>query len=250
MGGLLIIVSLLVFLWAVVGIIRPRWARLPGRLAAVGVWIVSVVLFGAGGALLPDQPGHPTTGASSARTATDRQSVAESRAENAPQRSGTTFGNGTHLVGTDIQPGTYRAEAGFGGCYWSRLAGLGGGLNDIIANEVVQEGSAIVTIEATDRAFESTGCRRWQQASSTGSLASTFGNGTHLVGADIQPGTYRAQVAAGSGGCYWSRLAGLGGGLDDIIANEVVQEGSAIVAIEATDRAFNSNGCGQWRRVE
>ena len=249
MGEFLIVVSLVVFLWAVVGIIRPAWARLPGRLAAVGVWILSVVLFATGGALLPDQPGRRTTGTSSTATTADSQSAAEPRAENAPQRSASTFGNGTHLVGTDIQPGTYRAEASrFGGCYWSRLSGLGGDLDDIIANEIVQEGSAIVTIEATDRAFESTGCGRWQRVSSTGRSASTFGNGTHLVGADIQPGTYRAQ-ATGSG-CYWSRLSGLGGDLDDIIANEIVQEGSAIVTIEATDRAFNSNGCGQWQRVE
>ena len=247
MGGFLILVSVVVFLWALVGIVRPAWARLPGRLAAVGVWIVSVVLLATGGALLPDQPGRRTAGAASTRTTSDRQSAAEPLVENAPQ--GSAFGNGTHLVGTDIQPGTYRAEAGFSGCYWARLAGLGGGIDDIIANDIVQEGSAVVTIASGDRAFESTGCGRWQRVSSTGRSASTFGNGTHLVGADIQPGTYRAQ-AAGSGGCYWARLAGLGGDIDDIIANDIVQEGSAVVAIASSDRAFNSNGCGQWQRVE
>lgn len=43
------------------------------------------------------------------------------------------FGSGTHLVGTDIQPGIYQT-AGTSSCYWERLSGLGGGLYDIIAN--------------------------------------------------------------------------------------------------------------------
>ena len=71
------------------------------------------------------------------------------------------FGNGTHLVGTDIEPGTYRADAGAAGCYWERLSGLGGDFDDIIANEMVDEGSAIVTIAPADRAFRSDGCARW-----------------------------------------------------------------------------------------
>ena len=161
------------------------------------------------------------------------QLAAEPRLDSAPQQPASTFGNATHLVGTDVQPGTYRAGVtGLGGCYWSRLAGLGGNLDDIIANGIVQEGSAVVTIEPTDRAFESTGCGRWQSASSTGRAASTFGNGTHLVGSDIRPGTYRA-AATGLGGCYWSRLAGLRGDLNDILANNIVQEGSANRAIES-----------------
>ena len=78
-----------------------------------------------------------------------------------------------------------------------------------------------------------------------------FGSGTHLVGKDIQPGTYRTEVKAGLFGiCYWERLAGLSGGFEDIIANDAVGEGSVIVTIAATDAAFKSQGCGQWKRVE
>ena len=74
-----------------------------------------------------------------------------------------------------------------------------------------------------------------------------FGNGTHLVGTDVEPGTYRAQ--AGPEGCYWERLAGLSGDGDDIIANQIVDEGAALVAIASTDTAFNSNGCSRWEPV-
>ena len=77
--------------------------------------------------------------------------------------------------------------------------------------------------------------------------AGAFGDGTHLVGTDVQPGTYRAE--AGLDGCYWERLSGLGGDIDDVIANQNV-DGSAIVTIGWSDRAFLSQGCGRWRRVE
>ena len=54
MADFLLIVSFVVFLWAVVGLIQPRWARLPHRLASVGVWAVSVVLLLLGGSMLPE----------------------------------------------------------------------------------------------------------------------------------------------------------------------------------------------------
>ena len=46
----------------------------------------------------------------------------------------------------------------------------------------------------------------------------TFSAGTHLVNASIPPGRYFAVNA--SAGCYWARLSGLGGTLDEIIAND------------------------------
>ena len=53
-GPMLVLLALGVFLWAVVGLIRPEWARLPNRASSVGVWVLSVVLLGIGGALMPD----------------------------------------------------------------------------------------------------------------------------------------------------------------------------------------------------
>ena len=52
--------SVAVFVWAVVGLIRPTWARLPSRAASVGVWVLSVVLFIIGGALMPDSTPEQT----------------------------------------------------------------------------------------------------------------------------------------------------------------------------------------------
>ena len=53
-GTILVLLALGVFLWAVVGLIRPELARLPNRASSVGVWVLSVVLLGIGGALMPD----------------------------------------------------------------------------------------------------------------------------------------------------------------------------------------------------
>jgi hypothetical protein len=46
----------------------------------------------------------------------------------------TTFGAGKYLVGSDIASGRYYTDPA-GGCYWERLSGQSGSLNDIIANE-------------------------------------------------------------------------------------------------------------------
>ena len=60
MGMILVTASVAVFVWAVVGLIRPTWARLPSRAASVGVWVLSVVLFIIGGALMPDSTPEQT----------------------------------------------------------------------------------------------------------------------------------------------------------------------------------------------
>lgn len=76
------------------------------------------------------------------------------------------------------------------------------------------------------------------------SARNTFGAGVHIVGQDIEPGTYQTQ---GSGSCYWARLRGLSGEFGDIIANGL-PSGPASVQIHASDVAFESSGCGQWTR--
>ncbi|RVW02530.1 hypothetical protein EF834_13325 [Rhodococcus spongiicola] len=74
---------------------------------------------------------------------------------------------------------------------------------------------------------------------------SKFGSGVHLVGVDINPGTYRA---AGGNYCYWERLSGTSGEFDDLIANGGV-EGAVVVTISPSDVAFSSSGCGTWSKA-
>ena len=52
-GAILVLFSFGVFLWAVVGLINPVWARLPHRMMSVAVWALSAVLAVAGSSLLP-----------------------------------------------------------------------------------------------------------------------------------------------------------------------------------------------------
>jgi hypothetical protein len=73
--------------------------------------------------------------------------------------SKTSFGAGAYIVGTDIEPGTYRNSGGRN-CYWERLRDFNGGLNAIIANGGSNHPS-IVTIAPTDAGFQSQGCGTW-----------------------------------------------------------------------------------------
>ena len=53
LGSILVLLSFGVFLWAVVWLINPSWARLPHRKMSVAVWVLSVVPVVAGSSLLP-----------------------------------------------------------------------------------------------------------------------------------------------------------------------------------------------------
>ncbi|MGH3501210.1 MAG: hypothetical protein ACRDQA_10045 [Nocardioidaceae bacterium] len=82
-----------------------------------------------------------------------------------PAASGSIDNDGTYLVGEDIQPGTYRTKGPEEGsltdmCYYARLSGTSGELGDIIANGN-PSGQTVVTISASDEAFETTGCQPW-----------------------------------------------------------------------------------------
>ncbi|MEV0946952.1 hypothetical protein [Rhodococcus sp. NPDC049939] len=77
--------------------------------------------------------------------------------------------------------------------------------------------------------------------------ATSFGAGTYLVGTHIEPGVYQSQLREG---CYWERLDGLSGELDDVIANDFTSDASRqIVRIYSSDVAFNSSRCGTWTRL-
>jgi hypothetical protein len=73
-----------------------------------------------------------------------------------------------------------------------------------------------------------------------------FPDGTYRVGADVQPGTYQGVAASNS--CYWERLKGFGGTLDEIIAN-YFGTGPTIVTISPSDVGFRSSGCGGWTKI-
>lgn len=72
------------------------------------------------------------------------------------------FDEGTYIVGTDIEAGTWEADAS-DGCYWARLKGFKGTLSEIIANDFRDSGTSIVNIRASDAGFTTSGCGTWTQ---------------------------------------------------------------------------------------
>jgi hypothetical protein len=63
------------------------------------------------------------------------------------------------------------------------------------------------------------------------------------VGKDIAPGTYSSGGPVGTGTCYWKRLGNPDGNLVDNALSKKPQ----VVNIEATDKAFKTNGCQPWQ---
>lgn len=74
-------------------------------------------------------------------------------------KSKTSFDDGMYIVGTDIEPGTYKSS-GQSGCYYARLKGFSNTTDDILANENTDT-AAIVTLADGDKGFQSTRCGTW-----------------------------------------------------------------------------------------
>ncbi|MDT0168864.1 MULTISPECIES: hypothetical protein [Micrococcaceae] len=73
-----------------------------------------------------------------------------------------TVGDGTWTVGTDIEPGTYRAAAAVGStCYWG-IYRSGSNGSDIIENDIPGGGRPVVTLSA-GQDFNSTRCGKWEK---------------------------------------------------------------------------------------
>ena len=150
------------------------------------------------------------------------------------------FGDGTWRVGDDVASGLYAAPGG-DFCYWARLSGFGGTLDEIIANDL-GPGRKLAAIVSTDVGFDTSGCGRWKPHETVASPLTTIPDGIWMVGPEILPGTYSAP---GGDFCYWARLSGFTGSLDEVIANDL-GAGRKIVTIQQGDAGFDTRGCGAW----
>ena len=168
-----------------------------------------------------------------------------------PTPGAATISDGDWIVGTDVDPGTYRTRSAATLCYWERLSGFGGTLDEIIANRS-GGGYQVVTIGTGDKGFSTSGCGEWSTdlAPVTSSPADPIiEDGIYIVGADASPGTWR-NTGAGPFSCYTARLSGFGGTLDEVISNDLSSEGSVVVTIGASDTGFETTGCGTWTKVD
>jgi hypothetical protein len=88
-------------------------------------------------------------------------------------------------------------------------------------------------------------------AAAASAVAGALTEGTYTVPREMAPGRYAASVPADSLNCYWARLKDTNGTLESIAANGNVKPGGRItVTIKASDRAFETTGCGTWKRVK
>ncbi len=189
-------------------------------------------------------------------TATPAETAEPGNATNAPTLDATaepdgpatSFGDGQHVVGTDIEPGTYRSSASTttsNSCFWNRLSGFGEMGNSITARLVNNQ--TVVTIVDSDAGFFSQNCGTWSPADSavTASLTDPFSGGTFIVGTDIAAGPWRHDAP---GQCFWQRLSGFSGDLDEIITEQ--SDDPQVVEIAETDAGFFSEYCGTWTRAD
>lgn len=160
-----------------------------------------------------------------------------------------TLRPGTLVVGSNVPPGRYVANARRG-CYWERLRGFSGSLSDVLANDFQGfNGRAIVDILPTDAGFEfDADCGNFQTYVPPAAPSAAIAPGAHVVGAHITPGTY---VTNASSGCYWERVRSFDGTTSAIIANDFVgSAGQVIVAIAPSDVGFFADDdCGTWTRL-
>lgn len=162
----------------------------------------------------------------------------------------TSFGPGQYRVNTDIPAGRYYSDP-VDGCHFQRQRGFGGTSGDVILDVVINfdAGQWIVDLLRTDAGFETdVNCGVWFTTPRRG-LQTTIVPGMWIVGAQIAPGTYRAD--ASSAGCYWQRLSSFTGNFDAIIANAFVSNsGPQLVTIANTDVGFSGSvECGPWART-
>ena len=165
-----------------------------------------------------------------------------------PKRS---FGDGTYLVGTEIAPGRYFANAPSEDCRWYRLGDFGGGegwSGTGIGDGGAWDGPnriAVVDIAATDAGFASAGCGTWTTSVQPRiTPGEPFGDGKFLVGIEIAPGRYRATTPDT---CWFRRLSGLGGSYPDQTLGYTYRGAGrrfGLVDIEPSDAGFETQDCG------
>ncbi len=191
--------------------------------------------------------GDETTTTTEAETTTTAGGDETTTTTEADSGSPLTFGDGSWIVGTDIEAGTYRNDDSSNLCLWQRLSGFGGETGDIIAGDLT-EAITIVTIKDSDAGFDSQDCGTWSSDLSprTNSPDDDFSDGTWIVGSDIAPGLWRNDDSSNL--CLWQRLSGFSGDIGDIITGDLT-EATATVQIDESDVGFAAQDCGTWTKI-
>ncbi len=163
-----------------------------------------------------------------------------------PEPEVKTYSNGTYLVNEDIQSGMYKAtltdtltKTG----YIERSSDVNMELDSIIAN-IILTGDGYVEIKDTDVAVKLQGVKIQpiNLKDLKPNIKKEASDGIYLIGYDLAPGTYKVEVTDKTTGMgYVERAKSVAMGMDDIIANEIIQ-GNGYVKIEKSDFAVRLQG--------
>lgn len=167
-----------------------------------------------------------------------------------PLTARTQFGPGQYRLTSDIPAGRYYSDP-VNGCHYQRVRSFGGAPADAITDTIINydAGQWIVDLLATDAGFVTdANCGTWFTTPRRG-LLTAITPGTWIVGAQVSPGTYRADNSGQ--GCYWTRLSSFTGGFDAILASAFISSpGVQLVTIASTDVGFSTSiECGTWTRT-
>lgn len=157
-----------------------------------------------------------------------------------------TIKSGTYLVGTDIESGLYKVTlkdkiTKMG--YVERASSTDLEFDSILAN-IILTGDGYVEVKDNDVAVKLTGVEmeKIDLESLEKNIKTEVSDGIYLVGYDIEPGRYKVTVTdTTTNMAYIERASAVSMGMEDIIANEIVQ-GQGYVEIKPTDFAVRVQG--------
>jgi hypothetical protein len=148
-------------------------------------------------------------------------------------------------VGADIAPGRYLTTTAEFACYWERVSGLGGSLDEIIVNQNGYGNHLMVDILESDVGFRTQGCGEWLAYAPPAAPATTIEDGDWLVGSDVEPGTYTSTGPPGGLPCAWERASDFSHDLLEGIVDYEFTEAPTTVTLRAGER-FTAQSCGTW----
>jgi len=191
-------------------------------------------------------PDNDTPSTQSPVNAVSGQAPSTAGNNTSPEPQVKKYGNGQYLVGKDIEAGLYKAtltDTIMKMGYIERSKAVSMETSDILAN-IILTGNGYVEIKSTDVAVRLQGVEMTKIDLSTlpKDPESEVSDGIYLVGYDIKPGTYKAEVTDTTTKMgYVQRSKSVAMGMDDIIANQIMQ-GSGYVEIKDTDFAVRLQG--------
>ena len=220
---------------------QRNWFMRHKILTVIGAIVVFGIVASLGG-----EDDQATTSDPDATEVASSSEVDEIESEEEVDDGAAKYGNGTYLVGKDIESGLYKATltdtfTKMG--YIERSKDLNMELDSILAN-IMLTGDGYVDIKDTDVAVKLQGVEISPVDLKTleKDIKSEVEGGIYLVGYDIEPGRYKVEVTDDiSKMGYVERAKNVSMGLNDIIANEIFQ-GPGYVDVKKSDFAIRVQG--------